>query len=171
MNNLVLKHISRFVLLVLVQVFVLNKIQFSGYINPYLYVLFILSLPFTIPKGLLLVSAFLMGLSIDFFSGMLGIHAAASVFMAYFRPGVIKLLGVKDDVEPGLEPSVANFDFLWYLTYSTILVFLHHLLLFFLEIFRFSEFFSTMGRVVISTVFTVAIIIIVQYLFFKKQEK
>jgi hypothetical protein len=168
MNSLVFKYITRFVVLVLVQVFVLNKIQFSGYINPYLYVLFILSLPFTTPKGLLLVLAFLMGLSIDFFSGMLGIHAAATVFMAYLRPGIIKLLGVKDDVSPELEPSVAKFDFLWYLTYSFILVFLHHLLLFYLEIFRFSEFFSTMGRVVISTVFTVTIIILVQYLFYRK---
>ena len=171
MNSLVFKYIIRFVVLVLVQVFVLNKIQFSGYINPYLYVLFILSLPFTTPKGLLLVLAFLMGLSIDFFSGMLGIHAAATVFMAYLRPGIIKLLGVKDDVSPELEPGVAKFDFLWYLTYSVILVFLHHLLLFYLEIFRFSEFFSTMGRVVISTVFTVTIIILVQYLFYRKQAK
>ncbi len=171
MNSLVFKHITRFVVLVLVQVFVLNKIQFSGYINPYLYVLFILSLPFTTPKGLLLILAFLIGLSIDFFSGMLGIHAAASVFMAYLRPGIIKLLGVKDDVSPELEPGVSKFGFLWYLTYSTILVFMHHLLLFYLEIFRFSEFFSTMGRVVISTVFTVTIIILVQYLFFRKQAK
>ena len=171
MNSLVFKYIIRFVVLVLVQVFVLNKIQFSGYINPYLYVLFILSVPFTTPKGLLHVLAFLMGLSIDFFSGMLGIHAAATVFMAYLRPGIIKLLGVKDDVSPELEPGVAKFDFLWYLTYSVILVFLHHLLLFYLEIFRFSEFFSTMGRVVISTVFTVTIIILVQYLFYRKQAK
>lgn len=164
-----IKHIIRFMLLVIIQVFVLNKIQLSGYINPYLYVLFILLLPVDIPRWMLLTSAFLLGLSIDFFSGILGVHAAATVFMAYLRPGLIKLVGSRDDIEPGTEPSIRNFGFLWFLTYSTIMVFLHHSALFFIEIFRFSEIFRVMSRVLLSTLVTEILILLTQYLFYKKR--
>ena len=169
MTSPVLKNIIRFALLVLIQVFLLNKIQFNGYINPYFYVLFILSLPFTIRKWFLLVLGFLLGISIDYFSGTLGIHAAATVFMAFCRPGIIRLLGVKDDLEPGIEPSIRNFGFLWYFTYSGSLVFLHHLVLFYLEVFRFSEFFSTFLRVILSSIFSLVFILIAQYLFYRKK--
>ncbi len=169
MNSPVLKNIIRFALLVLIQVFLLNKIQFSGYINPYFYVLFILSLPFGIRKWFLLVLGFLLGISIDYFSGTLGIHAAATVFMAFCRPGIIRLLSVKDDLEPDIEPSIRNFGFLWYFTYSGSLVFLHHLVLFYLEIFRFSEFFSTFLMVILSSIFSLVFILIAQYLFYRKK--
>ena len=87
----VLQNIFRFILLVLFQVLVLNNIQFLGYINPYLYILFILSLPVQMPRWFLLVLAFILGLSIDIFSNTLGMHAFATVFVAFFREGIIKL--------------------------------------------------------------------------------
>lgn len=80
------KYAIMFVSLVLVQVLILNNIQFSGFVNPYVYVLFILLLPFTIPGYLLLGLSFLMGISIDIFSNTLGLHAAASVFL--FAPAL-----------------------------------------------------------------------------------
>ena len=84
------KNIIRFVVLILVQVLVLNHINFFGYLDPYLYVLFILMLPFEIPGWMLLISAFLLGLGIDLFSGTSGIHTAASVFMAFCRPAMLR---------------------------------------------------------------------------------
>ena len=170
MSNPFLKNIVRFVLLVALQVFVLNKIQLSGYINPYLYVLFILSLPFSIPGWLLLVSSMLMGLSIDVFSDTLGMHAAASVFMAFCRPFVISLVGTNEDMERGSEPGLKNVGFLWYLSYVLILVFLHHLMLFYIEVFRMNEFGITLVRVLINTVITAMLILIVQFLFFKPSQ-
>ena len=162
-------YILRFILLVLVQVFVLNKVQLSGYINPYLYILFILTLPVDAPRWALLTSAFLIGLSIDLFSGIPGVHAAASVFIAYLRPGLIRLIGTKDDMEPGTEPSVRNFGFLWFFTYSTIMVFFHHSALFFLEVFRFTEVLQVISRILASSLVTLILIILTQYLFYKKR--
>ena len=80
--NQILKNIIRFVVLVFIQVAILNNIQISGFINPYMYVLFILLLPFETPNWILLVLSFFLGLSIDIFSNTLGMHASASVFMA-----------------------------------------------------------------------------------------
>ena len=165
MNDSTGKNIIRFVVLVLVQVLILNNIQISGYINPYFYVLFVLLLPFNTSKVLLLISAFLLGLSVDLFTHTIGVHAAATTFMAYLRPGVINLLTGNKEIEPDMKPNIFDMGFAWFFTYSLILVFSHHLVLFYLEIFRFDEFLQTMLRVLISTAISLVLIIISQYLF------
>ncbi len=164
------KNILRFIILLLVQVLVLNHIHFSGYINPYLYVLFILLLPFQTPNWLLLVASFLMGLSIDLFSNTPGMNAAASVFMAYIRPGVIRLLESGKNYEAGMSPGISDLGFRWFFSYSLILILAHHFVLFYLEIFRMSEFFTTFSRVVLSVIFTMILVIITQYLFHTRKK-
>ncbi len=162
--------ILRFIILLLVQVLVLNHIHFSGYINPYLYVLFILLLPFQTPNWLLLVASFLMGLSVDLFSNTPGMNAAASVFMAYIRPGVIRLLESGKNYEVGMSPGIRDLGFRWFFSYSLMLILAHHFVLFYLEIFRMSEFFTTFSRVVLSVIFTMILVIITQYLFHTRKK-
>ena len=171
MNNLLIKNIIRFIVLVLVQVFVLNNIRISGHINPYLYVLFILLLPFETPGWLLLVSSFFLGLSIDMFAHTPGLHASASVLMAFLRPGVIRLLSGTKSLEPGMKPGLKSMGFRWFFLYSTILILVHHLFLFYVEIFRFSEFLQTLYRAVLSAIITLVLVILTEYLFIKKGDK
>ncbi|MCF8298941.1 MAG: hypothetical protein K9J13_15440 [Saprospiraceae bacterium] len=168
MNNVFLRNIIRFVVLILVQVFILNNIRLGGYINPYLYVYFILLLPFETPKWLLLISAFFLGLSVDYFSDTMGMHAAASVLMAFSRPLVLSLISSRREYEQGIKPSILDLGFRWFFTYSLILVAIHHLLYFYLEVFRTTEFFITLYRAFISIVFTILLIILTQVLFHKK---
>ncbi len=168
MSSGLIINISRFIILVLFQVFVLNNIQFSGYINPYVYVLFILLLPFNTPKWLLLVSAFLLGFSIDVFMKTPGMNAAASVLMGWARPGVIRFFSRGMDVEASMKPGIRDFGFRWFFMYTVSLVLFHHLFLFYLEAFRFSNFFETMYRVLISTFFSVVMIILIHYLFLRR---
>jgi rod shape-determining protein MreD len=169
MSNQYIRISLRFVILILVQVLLLNNIHFLGYINPYVYVLFILLLPFETKRGVLLFLAFALGLSVDFFSNSLGIHAAACVFTAFFRPWVMSLITSRKEYEPRVEPSIADLGFQWFFMYSLILVSLHHLMLFLLEVFRFSNFFATLGHSVLNTLFTVLFIILVQYIFYRKK--
>jgi hypothetical protein len=169
MNRKFIGNIIRFILLALAQIYVFNKIQVSGYINPQVYVLFILMLPFEISGFWLLSFAFSMGLTIDYFQHTPGMHAAASVIMAFFRPGVIRLVGKKDDLEPWQYPNVRDAGSLWFLTYVIILVFLHHIFLFYMEVFRFREFFQTLVKVLINTILTSLIIMIIQYLFYSRR--
>jgi len=166
MNRNIWINIVRFIVLFLLQVLILNNIQLSGYINPYLYVLFILMLPFQTPRWALLISAFFMGLSIDMFTHTPGLHAAASTFMAFSRPGLINMLSSNKEIEPGSNPDIRVFGFAWFMAYASILVFLHHLVLFYLEVFRFSDFFMTMSRVLISSVVTIFLILLIQLLFY-----
>jgi hypothetical protein len=169
MNRKFIGNIIRFILLVLAQVYIFNKIQVSGYINPQVYVLFILMLPFEISGFWLLTWAFAIGLTIDYFQHTPGMHAAASVIIAFFRPGVIRLVGKKDDLEPWQYPNVRDAGTVWFLTYALILVFIHHLFLFYMEVFRFREFFQTLIKVLINTVLTTLIIMIIQFLFYSRR--
>ena len=135
MIEILQKNILRFIILVLVQVLIFNNIDLSGYINPYIYVLFILLLPFETPGWLLLVLGFLLGLSIDIFQDSLGVHIVATVFMAFLRPSVLKIIAPRDGYESGTYPRVYYYGSSWFLKYAAILIFAHHLVLFYIEIF------------------------------------
>lgn len=169
MSSAIIINIIRFILLAAAQVFVLNKVQFSGYVNPYVYVLFILLLPINTPRWLLLTLAFAMGLTIDYFTGVIGMHAAASVFMAFCRPGVINMFGKRDEFEAEAEPSLTTFGITLFLTYAGIMVLLHHLFLFYTEIFRFDEFLRTLVRALISSVSSLVVIMIIQFIFTRQK--
>jgi hypothetical protein len=169
--NEIFKHFFRFIVLVAVQVLIINNIELGRFINPFIYVLFIITLPFETPKGVVLLCALLIGFTIDMFSDTAGMHGAACVLMAYIRPGVLKIFSPRDGYEFGAKPTIQYLGIPWFLSYAGILITAHHLVLFFIEIFRFSEFFSTFLRVIISTVFTLILIIISQYLFQTKKEQ
>lgn len=168
MIRIVGRNIIRFLVLILFQVLVLNNVLLGGYLNPYVYVIFILLMPFETPRWLLLVTAFFLGLSVDLFTNTLGMHAAASVFMAFLRPWVLRSFAPRDGYEPDTFPRVFYYGFNWFLRYSLVLVFLHHMALFYIEAFHFQDFLSTLLRVILSTVLTTATIILSQYFVFRK---
>lgn len=127
-------------------------------------------LPFETPKVLSLIIAFLLGIAIDMFYDTMGMHAAASVFMAFARPGVLKIFSPRDGYENETKPTIKYLGISWFLSYSSTLIVLHHLVLFYTEIFNFSEFFSTLLRVIISSIFTLLLVVISQYFFYHKKE-
>lgn len=166
-NRLIIINSIRFFALVLIQVLVLNNIQFSGYINPYLYILFILMLPLQTQGWIMLTSSFFMGISIDMFSNTIGLHASACVFTAFIRPGIINLLSPKEAFEAGAYPGIKYFSLKWFLSYSVILIIIHHSIIFFLEMFSFRDFIYTLLSVTSSSAATLLLIIIGQYMFYK----
>ncbi|WP_421918030.1 rod shape-determining protein MreD [Marinifilum sp.] len=166
--NIILKNIIRFVVLILIQVTILNNIQVSGFVNPYMYILFILLLPFEIPNWLLLLLSFFLGFCIDVFCGTFGMHASACVFMGYIRPYILNYLSLRDGYEVGTFPGVAHFGFGWFFKYALSLIFAHHSFLFIIESFSFANFSETMMRIIFSTFFSLTLILTSQFLMFKK---
>ncbi|MCF8303072.1 MAG: hypothetical protein K9I94_07335 [Bacteroidales bacterium] len=160
-----------FFICIFIQVLVFDGINFGGYIDPYFYVFFILVLPMETRKWTLLFTSFLLGLGVDLFSNTIGMHAAAATFMAYMRPKVIQYLSSRRDYDAGMQPLIRDMGFRWFFSYSFILVLLHHITLFFIEVFRFSEFLTTLYRAGISTLATLLVIILTQYLFFYKKKR
>ena len=166
MIRIVIKYSIMFISLILVQVLILNQVQFNGFVNPYVYILFILLLPLSTPRYLLLILAFLLGLMVDVFLNSLGVHAAASVFIAYIRPFIIRVISNREE-DRSDYPGLMQNSFGWFLSYASIMVFLHHLVLFYLEVFSFSHFFVTLGRTIISSFFSIFVIVLSQFLVFR----
>jgi rod shape-determining protein MreD len=165
MINDVIKNSFRFLFLVLFQVLILNNIELSGYLNPFLYVLFILMLPFQTPKWLVLVLAFIIGISVDMFSNTGGLHAAAAVFMAFMRQPILKLISPREGYDVVQSPTIQQFGFGWFFSYAGILVLIHHLFLFYMEAFHFTQFSTTFLRAILSSLFTLSLIFISQFFF------
>jgi rod shape-determining protein MreD len=168
--NVVTRNIIRFLFLIFFQVLILDNIRIAGYVNPYLYVLFILMLPFETPKWLLLISAFFLGFFVDMFSGTGGIHAAACVFMAFIRPNILKMVSARQDYEPGTQPIIRDLGFRWFFSYSMVMVSMHHFILFYIEAFSFNEFFQTFFRTVLSIIFTLFLLILSQYIMYRQKK-
>ena len=171
MTDVILKNLIRFVSLVLFQVLILNNIQLGGYINPYLYIVFILMLPFRIPNWILLILSFMIGITIDIFSNTIGMHAFACVLTGFFRPFVLSYTYSKEDYEYIVQPSVPDIGIYAFTSYTILITLIHHTALFFIEAFGFADLFSISLRILFSSIFTILLVVISQYIFSKNKKK
>jgi rod shape-determining protein MreD len=163
MINRILRFGLIFVLLVLSQILVFNNIQFSGYVNPYVYLMFILLLPIEISSWLLLLLSFSTGMIIDFFSDSPGMHSFATVLAGFMRPYILRFIAPRDGYESGSNPSMLIYGFSWFFTYTLLIVLIHHTALFYIEVFRFADFFRTMLRVFLSSLFSIIFILLFEF--------
>jgi rod shape-determining protein MreD len=145
---MVFRNLVRFTLIVVIQVLILNKIslrwwsQPAGFpvFNPFIYPLFILLLPFEVPVWGLLVLGLLLGLTIDAFQDSAGMHACATVLIAYLRTNVLTTLLQKNMVEyPNQSPSVRNMGWVPFMVYSLFLIIIHHAVFFIIQLWTFSS--------------------------------
>jgi rod shape-determining protein MreD len=165
---IIARNIFRFFAVLLFQVLVMDNVMINGYMIPYIYLLFIILLPFETPRWVQLFSGFALGLAMDLFTGTAGIHTAATVLAAFIRPYLLGLLASRDGYEPDTFPRIHYYGFLWFLKYTILIVLIHHLALFYLEVFQLKFFFSTLLRVVLSTILTTSTIVLSQYFVFRK---
>lgn len=160
--RIITENILRFLLLVIVQVLFLNNLQFT-FCTPYIYILFILSLPVSCPRWLDLIAGFVLGLTIDMFSNTLGLHTFACVLIAYLRYFAIKLF-VSEENRITNIPSFHSFGVMPYVKYVVLLTVIHHSALLALETMTFVNWWITLLRIVISSAVSIAIIIALQFL-------
>ena len=164
---IITRNIFRFVVVILFQVLVMDNVMISGYMIPYVYILFILLMPFETPRWVQLLSGFALGLVMDLFSGTLGMHTAATVLIAFVRPYLLDLLASRDGYDPETYPRIHYYGFLWFLKYAALIVLIHHLALFYLEVFQLKQFFSTLLRVILSSILSTSTIVLSQYFVFR----
>ena len=163
MSSAVLLNIARFILLLAAQVLIFNNINFFGYLNPFPYVLFIILYPVNGNKPALLLASFLLGIIMDMFCNSGGVHAAASITLAYLRPTFFRFaFGVSYEyqtvkINDKLTPERFSFILISIVT--------HHFVLFVLETFRLNFFFNILIQTIFSTIFTIIVSIIIIYLF------
>jgi rod shape-determining protein MreD len=157
-----------FIVSVLLQVLIFNNILIGRMISPFFYILFLILLPFNTPRALLLVFAFILGLSVDVFTNTMGVHAFACVLTAFVRPGVLSLIAPRETLDSVSAPRVENMSLQWFAGYAAFIVIIHHFVLFYLEAFTFEGFLFTFIKVILSSILTLVLIVLSQYLIFRK---
>ena len=162
MNSALLGNIARFILLLTAQILIFNRIDLFGFINPFPYILFIILYPVNGNKSGLLAASFLLGLLMDMFWNSGGVHAAACLVLAYYRPAIFKFsFGLSYEYQTVRLNDVVTperFSFL------LIAIVLHHFVLFVLEVFKVSFLWDILVRTVLSTIFTIITCIIIIYI-------
>ena len=168
----ILKNILRFVLLILTQVYVLDKILLHQFITPYIYFAFILWLPFNINRSVLMLLSFILGYTLDSFQNNPGFHTAACVLIAYLRPFIINLFIPQEGAETNYdEPSIKSFGgFLPYFMYAVVLIFIHNAWLFFLEAWQFANPLYFFMKTILSTLLSVFLYMLIELVFYRKQK-
>lgn len=167
--NILTRNIGRFLILVLIQVFIFNNIHLTSYgVIPVVYILYIILLPFETPNWIVLLLAFFLGFSIDVFSNTLGINAASSVLIAFVRPLVLNYLSPRTGYETGSFPRAYYQGLKWFLKYSTSLVLIHQISYYLFESFGFDNFWIILYKVFIASLISLILIIISQYTVFRK---
>lgn len=163
MNRTVLQVIY-FFLYLLAQVLLLKNLALFNTSFCFLYVAFILLLPIEINQLLLMGIAFLLGFSIDIFYDSLGLHALSLVLIAYLRNYWLSSITPQGGYDSGEGPTLAVNGFQWFLVYTIPMVFLHHFVLFFVEAGGFGMFWFTMLKILSSLLFTITVMVMLQYL-------
>lgn len=158
------------IFLVMLQVFIFSNISFNGSICPYIYVIFILMYPPFRNRYVFLLLCFLLGLGVDIFEDTGGINAFASVTLGYLSKHIIRITsGTKFfEIE---EFRFSDFNMGQWVFYTIVMVLIHHLLIFFLEIFSFGNFTDTLLKALYSSAFTIIFIFFYLILFRKKEER
>lgn len=170
MNNWIVRFITNALILLTIQILVLNHLNLSGLINPYIYPLCILILPLSTNHGFILLVGFIIGLLVDLFQHSYGMHASAMVLIAFLRPYILRVFNPKEqEMNEIMDPYYHGM--VWYLIYAGSLIFIHSFVFFFCEIGTFNQFWWTLLKVIISSSFATLLIWIYLMLTFRKTRK
>jgi rod shape-determining protein MreD len=163
MNRGALRFIFTAIAILLFQVLILNNIQFSGFINPYIYVMIIMLLPVEMAQWIVLLISFGVGLIMDSSAGTPGMHTSATVLAGFVRPHLLSYISPSDGYQQGEWPSMYIYGARWFAAYAMWMLLVHHTAFFFIEVFKFQDFFRTLIRVVFSTTFSLIFVVVAEY--------
>lgn len=167
MSSVVFTNIVRFIALLLAQILILKSFSIglggSIYTNIFLYPLFVMLLPFRIPLVGMLPLAFLIGLSVDMFYDSPGLHASASVFIAFVRPLILSQMAPRDGYNMNHSPTKKRMGTRWFLIYSSLMMVIHLFFYFSVDAFTFVFIGQILLRTVTSFVFSMLFVIIVMF--------
>lgn len=167
----ILKYAFLFLLLVVMEIFVVSRFNIHFYVNPHIYILFIIVLPVFTNRYLIIFLGFLIGFTIDQFLGTGGLHAAATVIMAYLRQVLLSAFAPREGYGKDDFLTIGKFGLVNFLFYCGFMILIHHFFLFFLELFTFSNFLFTLIRTVASSLLSLLFILGIHLLFSRRTAK
>lgn len=152
-----------FLLYLVLQILLVRNLVLFDYAFCFIYIACILLLPNELGLTWLLLIAFVTGLIVDTFYNTLGMHAAASVLMAYCRPLIVRSQIDVPGLETRIEFSLRELGVGAFFRYVLILALIHHTALFFIEASSLTLLVPTLIRVAASALFTTVSIVLIQF--------
>lgn len=155
-----------FIILILLQVLVLNRIILFDVAIPLLYIYFIIKQPLGRNRFYVIISAFLLGFIIDIFLNTPGVNAAAATITATLRPAFIYLFYPKNELDittPSIKDNTSAF-----IKYTITMVLMHQTVLFFIDAMTLFNFTQALVRIISSFALTTVLIIASDSLFFRR---
>ncbi|WP_437917757.1 rod shape-determining protein MreD [Sphingobacterium sp. LRF_L2] len=171
MGKVIIINSIRFIVLLLLQVALFKNIGYYNVASTFPYILFLFLLPIGLPNLLLFFIAFLTGLSVDAFYDSVGVHAASCVALALYRIFFHQItleVELKDSFN---TPSLGEMGVKWFLSYIFFGTLVHHFVLFVVETFSTSNFLYTLASIVLSSIFTICIILLMSLLVYKRKSR
>jgi rod shape-determining protein MreD len=160
--------IFQFFLLLLLQAFLLNNINFFGFINPNIYLLYIIVYRLDGNPTLIIILGFIMGILLDLLSQGSGGHTIATLTIAFIRPFIIRFsFGVNYDVPMGMiKGSLLNQRLL----YLSMMVVIHHLILYSVIFSSFENTVNILKNTLFTSFFTFILVFVSLGLFKEKND-
>ncbi len=129
-----------------------------------------IDVPLGMPRGVLMLLAFVTGLTIDIFSNTGGLHAAACTLVAFVRPYWVKITIPRSNYDELQNIRIKDIEFGQFLTYTSVLVLTHHLFLYITESLEWSETLLILGKTITNGLITTAIVIAFRYFDFNQSK-
>ena len=156
--NKTIKYTLQFILLILIQVFVLNNINLFGYLNPYLYILFLIIYHFNNNQSETIFLGFLLGFSLDLISQSSGAHTIACLTIGFLRPYFaifsfrLKLSELPENLISKEARTLNKIGFLF------LMIFVHHFILFFIIFLDLKSIFLILKNTFLTSLFSLIVI-------------
>ena len=168
--RIIFTHIFRFILFVLAQAWVFNKLEigFNTGIQVMIYPLFLMLLPFETTVFVLLIVAFVMGLFIDALSNTYGLHTSSLLLVAYMRPIVFKIFSPREGYDSLKESSIFEMGQRWFVSVFGLLLLIHHFWFFTIEMFKMNEILFVLQKTILSVPVSFLLCILLQVIFVTK---
>ncbi len=148
-----------------IQILILNNLNLHGFVNPYIYPLFLMLLPYEIPTAFLMLIGFASGLLLDSFTNTAGIHASVCTTMCFIRPFLLYIIKPPSGYEQGnTDLTLTARGIEWFVRYSVVFIVIHHLLYFILEIGSFKYIQYTLLKIFFSALLSIVLILLLSVL-------
>ena len=156
MSNENLKISFQFTLLILLQIIVLDNINLFGFLNPILYILFIITYKFDQNQTRFIFFCFLLGFIIDLLTQSSGANTISCLILSYIRPFIINFSFKINSEMPKAyitDPKISNRIF-----YIFSIVLIHHLIYFSVVYFDFNSIILIIKYTFFTTIFSIILI-------------
>ncbi len=158
----------RFIVLVLAQVLIFNRMNLFDFVNPMVYILFLYWYPIRENRTALILAAFLLGFTIDLFSDTMALHTIATLTAAFLRYPLMRFVfGVNMEFQ---NFRLSNSTRVQQFIFLALLVLVHHLVFFSLEIFSLTNLLLILKRVIVTGLGTIVFSVLLAILFAARRE-